>query len=293
VRIAGRSVQRAERAAHVYGERASGLYLDASDGRTLGQAFERADAIVLFPGGAPFAALECAIRAETPLVCATPFYLDARARSGLAERAWEASVPLVLHAGALPGLPGVLAEQLVRHHETLDEIRLVSSGPWASTPTARLDQETLAQQWKPDEPRSSPRRRSQWTFPDPLGRRLLRSAHTLDLQGFADAHQVERVTYLEPDSRLVARGVDLLLQRPRDETFVLVAEAFAEPGDPQACERITLGATDTAHAAAAVAGILTRAMLADHVPAGVLSPRDALNPGTLLAELGERGVSSS
>ncbi len=288
--VAGRNVQRAQSVALSFGERASGAYLDARDPRTFADQIENASLIVCCSAGEPLAALDAAVNARTPFLCLTPLWLDRRALQTIAERAWQVSLPIVLNAGAVPGLPGVLAEQFVRQFESLDEIRLASTGPWSETASARSDLETLRSLWKPELDHGSRRGRSPWEFPKPIGRRFVRLAQSLDLEGFRETHLVRHLTYLEIDDRLLARGADRLLQRDRSSGFCLTAEAFSGPDEAEPAASITIGAADAAVAAAVTAGVLARAILTERVPAGLQSPRDAMNPGLQLDALAKRGL---
>ncbi len=291
--IAGRNAQRAQRAALSLGERATALYLDAADARTLRGQLDDCSLLVACSAGPPLAALEHAIETRTPLICPVPFHLSGRARETLAERAWQANVPVVLCAGASPGVIGVLAEKLVRDFRELDEIRIASTGPWSATRNARADVEALRDQWKPELARSSRRVKSQWDFPGPVGRRFVRLSRSLDLVDFERAHTVERVTYLEVDERMIARGAERLLQRTRRDEFAVVAEAFIRPDTLEPDARVSLLARDAACLAAFVVGALARAILAGRVPSGLLTPREALNPGGLLDTLRKRGAEIS
>ena len=288
--VAGRNAQRAESVALSFGERASGAYLDARDPRTFSDQIENASLVLCCSMGEPLAALDAALNGRTPFLCLTTFWLDRRAQRTIAERAWQASLPVVLYAGAVPGLPGVLAEQLVRQFESLDEIRLASTGPWSETTSARSDLDTLRASWRPELDHGSRRGRSPWEFPKPIGRRFVRLSQSLDLEGFREVHLVRHLTYLEIDERRLARGADRLLQREQTSALSLTAEAFRSAEEAEPAARITIGAPDAASLAAVAAGVLARAILAERVPAGLLSPRDALNPGLQLDALEKRGV---
>lgn len=291
--IAGASVQRAERTAAALGERASGLYLDAADPRTLRAPFEAAGAVLYCASGPPLAVLEAALETRTAVICASTFRLGERARATLAERSWRHETPVVLHAGAVPGLGAVAAEALVRGREALDELRIASSGPWRETPGARRDLALLRANWKPKLER--PRRvlGARYTFPPPLGRRLIRQIASLDLEGFQARNLLSQLTYLEPDERPVARALDRALYGRRPAGFSLSAEAFGKPDRAEPDARLLLQAGDAAQAAAAALGVLVRAVLAGRVPAGLLTPAEALNPALFLGSLAARGVSVS
>jgi len=289
--IAGPSVQRAERAALSHGIRVSGAYANASDQRTLQERIPAADAVIACSTDAPLAALECALEARVPFISLTPIELAANARARLAERAWEAQTPIILDAGASPGLPGIAAELLVRRFEALHELRIICTG---RPETAASEQEA----WKlrAQELRLSLGTLTRLGVPltaelgAPIGRRMLVRAQTPDLEGFAAAHCVSRVVYLEPEAGLLGLGLDRMLNQDPISSFALIGEAIAERRDAKPAARIAIRAPDAVMAAAAVAGALTRAVLAGKTPAGLLAPREALNPGTMLDLLGKRGL---
>ena len=288
--VAGRNAQRAESAVMTLGERAKPLYLDASDARTLSHPLEDAAAIVLACGGAPLAALELALRVRVPVVCLAPLRLDAHAADLLAARAWEAQVALVLAAGAVPGLAGVAAEWLMRRFAELEEIVIACSGPWSASESARRDLAALR--------RGAPARGRRleglwprhWQFPAPIGRRLVRTAEAMDLERFAEKHCVDRVTWLERDDRPVARFAERLLRRPAQPGFALTAHAFVRARSARPDATLVFEAPDVPAAAAAACGAMVRAILAGGVPAGVLHPREVLNPAAFLDALSKRGV---
>lgn len=290
--VAGRNAQLSDEAALAYGERASSAYINATDSRTLQEELEGAAAILCCSAGPPLAALERALELRVPFVSITSFFLDAHTRAQLSERAWEAGVPLVLDAGAVPGLPGVVAETLMRRFDTLHELRIACTGPFRETESARRDLEALRVKWKPAplRPRVGPGAPSRWPFPEPIGRRIVWPSASLDLEGFAASHCVEQLTYLEPDAGRVARGVDRLLQRGRPADFALVGEAFPSPTAREPAGRLSLHGRDTPGTAAAAAGALVRGVLAGKVPPGLLRPREALNPGLFLDALARRGI---
>ncbi len=288
--VAGRNVQRAESAVMTLGERATPLYLDASDARTLSHPLEDAAAIVLACGGAPLAALELALRVRVPVVCLAPLRLDSHAAELLAARAWEAQVALVLGAGAVPGLAGVAAEWLLRRFAELEEIVIACSGPWSESESARLDLAALRRGAPAGGQRFATLWPRQWEFPAPVGRRLVRAAETMDLAGFAEHHCVGRVSWLERDDRSAARLAERLLGRPAQPGFALMAQAFVRTRSARPDATLAFEAPGIPAAAAAACGALVRAILAGGVPAGVLHPREVLNPAAFVDELSKRGV---
>lgn len=291
--VASHNGQRASTAALARGERAQSLYLDAADPRTMSNELAGVKALVCCTNGAPLVLLERALALRIPVVCLTSFHLDRHDRLNLAERAWEAEVPMVLFAGAAPGLSGVLADALLRRFAELDEVRIASSGPWMGSASAQSDVAALRARFKPALPRQSRRARSHWVFPDPIGRQFVRRTLSPELEDFAEAHCVEHLTYLEADEHMVARGVSRLLGRERSNAFALSAEAFLTPESEVADARIDLFDDDAPHLAALVAATIVRAVLHGKVPAGLLTPREAVNPGTLLETLRARGVEVS
>jgi hypothetical protein len=288
--VAGRSVQRAEALALGFGERACAVYCDASDPRTLRRTLEKADAVVACCGGDLSAAISTAVSMRVPFVGLTPIALDAHARDTVGEAAWKAQVPIVVQAGALPGLPGVLAETLVRRFRSIRELRIASSGPWSQTETSKND----ALRYRRGRVRRRPERTGwlplRWRFPDPVGWRRLRAAESLDLVGFAEAHCVEQLRYFEPSGGPVARRLDLVRSRRSIRPFALSAEARIDPRRREPEARIDVTAPDAPTAACAVAGSLVAAILARDVPAGLLTPREAINPARILSDLEKRGA---
>ena len=288
--IAGRSVQRAEELALVFGDRARGTYCNASDVRTLRQTLEGANAVVACCGGDLGPAITVAVSLRVPFVGLSALALAARSRDVLGEAAWKAQVPVVLQAGALPGLPGVLAEVLVRRYRSIRELRIASSGPWHETETAENDtRRTRALVAETNLKRQSllPVR---WRFPEPVGWRLLRNAESSDLHGFADAHCVEHLLYMEPHRGPLARGLERIGARPISGPFALSAEARLDSlrSNPEASIDITC--SDAPSAAAAVAASLVSAILAGEAPAGLLTPRETMNPARILRDLEKAGA---
>jgi hypothetical protein len=291
--VAGRNLQRAESLALSLGDRARAIYANAHDARTLARACEGASVLVACCGGDSLVALQTALELRLGFVGVSPVPLDARTRAHLAEQAWRAQVPLVLWAGALPGLPGVLAEALVRRLPEIRRLRLASTGPYAETETARRD---LAAALTPggDEGARSARSRwlpELWRFAEPIGTRAVVPAHSPDLERFAESHCVDELVYLEPPRGVLGRGLRRLISRAPEAGFGLAAAATAGP-DPAAPPVATLElfAPSPLVPAAALAAVLAAAMLEGRVPAGLSAPREALNPSVLLAELEKRGV---
>jgi len=293
--VGGRSVQRADRLALGYGDRAHGAYANASDGRTLGSVIAGASALVVCSGADMATALGVALEHRIPTVCAGATSLPERTLETLRERAWSAQVPLVLQAGAVPGLPGVCAEWLVRRVEEIDTLRIVSTGPWAGSGAAlesiaasrngSANLEYRDREWRRGRPRST-----RFHFPEPVGTRSVRTARTSELTRFPDAHCVRSLLYLEPSEGRIARGLDRVLGLESEPRFALVAEAFAQENPETPIGRVALSAPDALRAAAAAIGILVRGLLARRIPAGVTTPREALNPSALLDGLQKRGV---
>lgn len=279
--VAGRSVQRAEELSLGLGERARATYCDALDPRTLRRVLESAMGVVVCCGRDVVPAITAAISLRVPLVATSNLALDARSRRVLGEAAWKAQVPIVVQAGALPGLPGALAEVLVRRLPSILELRIASTGPWRGTETARLDaRASRVPGW----------RQIRWRFAEPVGPRWVRAADTPDLEGFAEGHCVERLSYLEPPEQgLLARAFERIAGPPPLDPFALCAEAWLGGGQGPAA-RIELTAADVVAAAAAVTGSLVEAILAREVPAGLLTPREAVSPGRILRDLEKSGA---
>ncbi len=288
--VAGRSVQRAEALALAFGDRARAVYCDASDPRTLRRTLEKADAVVACCGCDLSTAIAAAVSMRVPFVGLTPVALDAHTRDVVGEEAWKAQVPIVVQAGALPGLPGVLAETLVRRFRSIRELRIASSGPWTQTETSEND----ARRYRRERAQRRPERTRwlplHWRFPDPVGWRWLGAAESLDLAGFAEAHCVEQLRYFEPSSSPVARRLDLLRGRGSIRPFAISVEARIDPRRREPEARIDVTAADVLTAACAVAGSLVAAILARDVPAGLLTPREAINPVRILSDLEKRGA---
>jgi len=284
--VAGRNLQRAESLALALGERARAIYANAHDTRTLARACEGASVLVACCGGDSLVAIQTALELRLGFVGLSPTPLDARTRAHLAELAWRAQVPLVLWAGALPGLPGVLAEALVRRLPEIRRLRLASTGAYAETETARRDlaatpagdeSASLRARWLPE----------LWRFAEPVGTRAVVPASSPDLERFAESHCVDELVYLEPPRGVIARGLRKLITRAPEAGFGLAAVAEVASG---ASATLELFAPNPLVPAAALAATLAGAILEGRVPAGLSAPREALAPGAILTELEKRGV---
>ena len=285
LRVAGRNSQRAESLALSLGERAAPCYADAADPRILARALEGAAAVVACCGGDQLVALQSALELRVPFIGLSPLPLDPRSARHLGELAWRAQVPVVLHAGAVPGLPGILAESLVRRLPAIEKLRIASTGAFNETETARRDQRAAAEAAALPTVRRLPER---WYFADPIGARALAPAACADLLGFAESHCVGALEYLEPPTRGLARSVAKLVARGAGAGFAVAARA-TPVGDGAAVE-VELTAPDPIAVAAALAGALAAAILERRVPAGLSAPRDALGPAAALTALEKRGA---
>jgi hypothetical protein len=277
--IAGRSIQKAESAALALGPRARAAYGNAGDPRTLARLLEGARVAVACCGDLSPAVLELAVDLRVAVIAVSTLAISPQRRGALAEKAWRAQVPVILHSGAIPGLPGVLAELLVRRFARLAQLRLASTGPWRETRTAARDAEQSAVGVR------RVHRLQRFRFPAPVGTLAVRPARVADLEDFARGHCVERVVYLEPSPALAR-----LRLQPRRPAFRLVAEARVRGGATPPDARIELSAADPLQPAAALTGSLVAALLAGEVPAGLLVPREARNPAALIADLEKRGI---
>ncbi len=269
--VAGRNLQRAESLALSLGERARGVYVDVQNPRTLARALEGAGAVLACTAGDSLLALQTALELRVPFVGVSPLRLEARSRAHVAELAWRAQVPVVLWAGALPGLPGILAEALVRRLPSIRKLRVASSvhaesgDPLFGRSRAR---------WLPE----------LWRFADPIGVRPVLPGFSADLEGFAESHCVDTLEFLEPPRGWLGRSLQRLAGHGAAAGFAL--EALAEPE-----ASIEVFAASPLVAAAALASTIVAAILAGGVvPAGLSAPREALNPAFALAELEKRGV---
>ena len=288
--IAGPSVQRAEATAVSLGPRVQGVYLDASDPRTLRDTPAGIQAWVVCCPGLSIALLDHAVDTATPLISMAQAPLPPSALASLSERAWDAETPLLLHAGWAPGLPGVLAEQLARTHDALDEIRVASTGPWLGTSAAREDWHRLLSEWKHVDKPSSHRRLLQFGFPDPVGARRVIRVPQLDLASFSEQNTVRFVSYYEQDRGLLARGYRKLTRRDDGDFAVLAAEAFENPEAREPAARLTLRGDDPRQISAWLAVALVERARLGKLPAGVSALREAVNPGQLLQELDAAGA---
>jgi hypothetical protein len=275
-----------------FGENVQGIYADASDPRTLRSLLPETKALICCSGRDGLAALQPALECRVPFVGLSAPLLEPEVATDLAERAWAAQVPLVLGAGAVPGIPGVLAEQLVRRLPEIDRLCIASTGAWRGTETARQNVEQAHQEHRaplrsspPGMLGPAPRR---WRFPDPVGTWPVRSAPAAELEGFAGSHCVGSLEYLELQTGPLARTALRLLGRPSEPSgFVAVAEARALDGREG---RVEVKASNVIQAAAAAVGAVVRAVLEGRVPAGLLSQREAMNPSLLLEDLQKRGL---
>ncbi|MBW2413211.1 MAG: saccharopine dehydrogenase NADP-binding domain-containing protein [Deltaproteobacteria bacterium] len=285
--IAGPSVQRAERAALTRGPRACGAYANAADPRALGDALGGAAAIVSCASSPPLAALEYALETRTPFVSVTRMGLAESRLRQLGERAWEAQTPIVVHAGAVPGLPGIAADALLRRFDEVRALRIASTGIGTPEPESWGDalRDTIA--------RRDFRAVAAWRLPQrfrfPGGVRLVSLGSSLDLAGFEQSHQVDAVRYCEPDRGPIGKAAAALFGWRNPESFTLVAEAFVGSGREPA-GRVVVRAESPERAAAATAALLVRRILDGSVPAGVLRPHEALSPAAALDALDKRGV---
>lgn len=279
--VAGRSIQRAARIASSFGDRARPAYANADDVRTLQRLIPDASAIVACGPDPPLAALQVAIESRTPFIALSPTPLSTSQARELEEQAWKQQVPIVLHAGAIPGLPGVLAEFLLREYPSLHEIRMASTG---STSSPEAAGEASASGW-----RSRGRR---WKFPEPIGALRVRPSHSADLDGFARSHCVEEIVYLEPQAGVLMRGLRRIQRNPAPH-FALTAEAYLtkRARDPE--RRITVEAPDVHRAAAVAACALVGSITQESMPGGVFTPHEALNPALFLEILQKRGLQVS
>jgi hypothetical protein len=285
--VAGRSIQRAEQVAAAYRDRARPAYSNVVDRRTLQTLLPGAAAIVDCCGGDPLNVLDLAIQARVPFIGLTSFAMEERTYERLHGQAWKAQVPLIVSAGAVPGLPGVLADYLVRRFPSLYEIRIASTGPWLETATAKLNHK-MRRPLSEDE--LWYRRALRWRFPEPIGGRWVRPARSSDLVGFVETHCLERLIYLEPDQGPIARGMSQILQRKPNEGFSLVAEATPERDARGPRPRVALQASDPLSAAAAATSTLLFRLLRGRMPGGFFTPYEALNPASFLEGLEKHGV---
>jgi hypothetical protein len=268
------------------------VYANAHDPRTLARALEGAGAVVSCCGGDQLVALQTALELRVPFVGLSPVGLEPRSRAHLAELAWRAQVPVVLWAGALPGLPGILAEALVRKLPAIRRLRIASTGRYAETETARRDV-------RPATPPGDVSRREAlrrllpelWRFAEPIGACPVVPSWSPDLEGFVESHCVETLDYLEPPRGVLGRSLRLLVARQPGAGFGLAATASCadDPAAPPTAG-IALFAHSALVAASALASVLTTAILDGAVPAGLSTAREALHPALALGELEKAGV---
>jgi len=272
--VAGRNAQRAESLALSLGERARASYADAADPRVLARVLEGAAAVVACCSGDALAALHCALELRVPFVGVSPVPLDPRARRHVGDLAWRAQVPVVLHAGAAPGIPGVLAESLVRRLPAIAQLRIASTGAGAAPPN---EADAPTRRWP-----------ERWTFAEPIGARAVVPARSADLADFAETHCVARLEYLEPPARGLARSVGKLVARGAGAGFAVAARATPIGDGPAVA--LEVSAADPIAPAAALVGALCAGILERRVPAGLSTAREALPPALALAALEKRGA---
>ena len=287
--VAGRSVQRADALALSYGERVRGAYCNALDPRTVERALAGSEAVVACCGGDLLPLIDVALNVRVPFIGLTPVALDKRVRDLLGERSWQAGLPLVLQAGAVPGLLGIACELLVRSLPEIQELRVASTGPWLETEAALRDHRQYRARSPEPQGRAGRWLPVRWTFAE-VGARALRASSSADLEGFAEAHCVERLSYLEPARGPLARGLDRLRGDDAELSFALAAQAtlLGAEGGPTAS--VEFYARSPLLPAAAIAGALVAGALEGALSAGLQTPRDALNPALALRELEKRGV---
>lgn len=284
--IAGPSVQRAERAALGHGRRARGAYANAADPRAVEDAIGGAAAVVSCASSPPLAALDFAIETRVPFVSLTPVAFGSASMATLGERAWESQTPVVVHAGAVPGLPCTAADLLVRRFDRVQTLRIASTGV-AGGPDP-LSLATLRELVDAGDLRALRDWRPPTRFRFPGGTRLVRERPSADLAGFAATHTVDSVHYYEPDSGLLGAAAARLLGWRPARTFTLVAEAWASEREPLG--RVVVRARSPWNAAAIAAAEVVCGMLARTVPAGLLLPHEAVGPDALFGRLEKRGA---
>lgn len=291
--VAGRSLQRADSLALAFGERARGVYANALDARTLARAVEGAGLLVSCCGGDQIVALQVALELRVPFIGASPLRLEARSRALVAEQAWRAQVPVVLSAGALPGIPGIAAELLVRQLPAIRQLRIASTGAWAETETARRDAQLAVPPAGEDSGPGALRRRipELWRFAEPIGMRAVVPSSSADLDGFCESHCVETLCYLEPPRGVIGRSLGRLVSRQAEPGFALAAIASSDPAPgARASVAIELFAPNALVPAAALIGALGVEILEGRAPAGLSTPREVLSPAAALGALEKRGV---
>jgi hypothetical protein len=264
--------------------------VDARDSRVLARVLEGAAAVVDCSGGDSLVALRCALELRVPFVGLSPIPLEARSRKQLAEQAWLAQIPMLLHAGALPGIPGLLAESLVRRVPRIRRLCIASTGPFIGSETARRDQETQRLRQAGAAPRRARLLPELWRFSDPVGRRAVASAACADLEGFAEMHCVEELEYLEPREGALGRAIARVVSRAAGAGFAVAARAFTEARAADPAVEIEVSAGDSLTPAAALAGALTAAVIEGRAAAGLSFAREALSPAAALGDLEKRGA---
>lgn len=293
--IAGRSGQRAARVAMARGTRTRGEYLNVGDLRTLHPVLPSVSVVVLCGGSHCLSLLNLALQVRVPVVTSFDPPLDPRARKVLAERAWTEQIPVVLCAGAVPGLIGVVAESLVRRLPEISSLTLASTGPFGKTDRASDDLFDVRPESRPP----CEYRGGQWLRPSrwrprvrlslegALGTRSLQVARAPDLEGFPEANCVDQIRYLEPARSLVDRALDWTLGPPPLAPFQLEGVAHSLDGRRASA---SLSAPDPLVAAAVSIAVIVRAILADQVSPGLSLAREAINPAAHLAALEKGGV---
>ncbi len=293
--LAGRNVQTADQLALAYPDRARGTYGNAQDPRTLQNLIPGAGVVIACNGGSPAAAVETAIQTRVPLISISPVPLDDHSTRIVAEKAWDAQIPVILHAGAVPGIPGILAEYLMREFSELHSIHIAAIGAWAGSETSAEEFNLLRNNPPLQIKEHNTQRRLRWRplrarFPEPIGTRWVRAAQSYDLRDFLDGHCVQSVIYSEPDRGVVARGVQQILGRDLEDEFVMIAEGYLNDSTRKPALRIELRAPDVLYLAAAAIGTLVTALTTGTIVAGLQYPRDAINPSIFLSGLEKRGI---
>lgn len=294
VALAGRSIQKAERAAVPLGERVRGVYADATDPRTLRAVLSAAAVVVDCTPGQAFTALELATETPVPFVGIASVPLPARAHAALGERAWRSRVAVIPAGGAVPGLPGILAEHCVRRLPEIHALRIASTGTWNGTEAARRDALQLAAR-TPVEYRERRWQRARsgstrWRFPEPIGLQTLRPVAPIELHAFAEAHCIHNLCYLEATAGPLLRALERVIGPTQPGGFAVAAEAWIEEEAGPPAARVCVQADDAPSAAAAVVGALVRAILAGKAPAGLGYAHEALDPLAFLASFEKRGL---
>jgi hypothetical protein len=187
----------------------------------------------------------------------------------------------------------MLAEALVRQLPAIRHLRIASTGSHAELETSRRDPKCIPTPAGVASARGALRRLlpELWRFAAPIGMRPVMPSFSPDLEGFAESHCVETLTFLAPPPGVISRSLTRLVARQSDAGFGLAATAACDP-DPAAPPtlEIELYAEDIMTPAAALAAALTDAILEGRVPAGLSTPREALHPAIALGELEKRGV---